>query len=578
MSVSGFSLGVAQSCYVEFDVTTLTAGTVINSAGPPATTNAGTGSVATASLVVTAVALTGVVYQDSNRNGSKDSGEDWSAGPTVYVNLIQAGSVAYSTAVNAGTGNFTFLSLANGSYRVIVTTTATSATPAAPTGWVFINPTDGGQNISISTTLPSFPLYFGLYGQNAVRISGQVFIDNGNAGTNANNGVKDGSETAGLASVTLQLSNCAGTVYATTTTDAGGAYVFNAAPGAAPQNFCVTKTTPTGYVATGASVGATAAPQGGTIVTTPGTTTYRYCRETAAGLCGTLTDTIAFASSAGNVLYPNLNFGVVSGNQLTSDQTRVGEPGSFVDFPHLYRVLSYGTAAFSVTPVQTTPVAAIFTELIYRDTNCNGVLDAGESIVSGVAVTTGAFPALPAAVCLIVRQQIAPSVPYGAARVFRISAVFDYDNDNPALPPAVATVFNTDSTRISLTDSLQLVKAVRNCGASGSSCPATYTQSNTGAPNDILEYQITYINLGPQQLTVIVISDSTPPYTTFVSASASTPLPANLTVCNKTTPQGTTSCLTAQGAGGTGTVSWSFTGALVPGLSGAVTFRVKVDP
>ena len=579
ISLSGVTLASGgQNCYIELNVTTLTTGTVINSAGPPSSTNAGSGSAATASLNVTAVALSGVVYRDVNQNGSQGSGEDWSTGVTVYVNLVQGGVVQYSIAVNPGTGAFSFLTLPNGTYTAIVTDSFTSITPTAPSGWVFVNPSNGGQIVAIASASPSFPVYFGLFGSNAVRISGRVFLDNGNVGSDANNGVLNASETAQVANVTMQLSNCAGTVYATAVTDAGGAYAFAVAPAAAPQNFCVTKVNPLNYLSTGASVGTTAVAQGGTVVTTPGTTTYRYCREIAAGQCGTLTDTMAFASSAGNMLYPNLNFGVVRLNQLTADQARFGEPGNFVDFPHTLLVQSYGLVSFTVTPVQTAPASAVFTELIFRDTNCNGVLDAGESVITTVSVSVAAFPTLPAAVCVIVRQQVSPSVPYGAERVFRLGASFDYTNVNPSEPVAATLVFNTDSTRIGLTDALRVVKTVRNCGVSGASCPATFTESNSGAPNDVLEYQITFTNMGQQSLSQITINDFTPPYTTFVSAAASTPLPATLSACSKSTPAGTTACATAQAAGGTGAISWTFTGPLNAGLGGAVQFRVKVDP
>lgn len=579
ISLSGVTLASGgQSCYIELNVTTLTTGPVINTAGPPSTTNAGTGAAATAGLNVTAVALTGVVYRDANQNGSQGSGEDWSTGVTVNVNLVQGGVVQYSIAVNPGTGAFSFPTLPNGTYTAIVTDSSISITPTAPSGWVFVNPSNGGQIVAIASTSPSFPVYFGLFGSNAVRISGRVFLDNGNVGSNANNGVLDASETAQVANVTMLLSNCAGTVYATAVTDSGGAYAFAVAPAAAPQNFCVTKVNPLNYLSTGASVGAVTVAQGGTVVTAPGTTTYRYCREIAAGLCGTLTDTVAFASSAGNMLYPNLNFGVVRLNQLTADQARFGEPGNFVDFPHTLLAQSYGLVSFTVTPVQTGPVDAIFTELIYRDANCNGVLDAGESLVAVASVSIAAFPALPAAVCVIVRQQVAPSVPYGAERVFRLNAHFDYFNINPSKPADSTLVFNTDSTRIGITGALRLVKTVRNCGVSGASCPATFTASNSGVPNDVLEYQITFTNMGQQSLSQITINDFTSPYTTFVSAAASTPLPATLSACSKSTPAGTTACATAQAAGGTGAISWTFTGPLNAGLGGAVQFRVKVDP
>ncbi len=57
-------------------------------------------------------------------------------------------------------------------------------------------------------------------------IGNRVFLDNGAGSGTANNGVQDGSE-PGIANVTVQLKNNAGTVVATTTTDASGYYRFD---------------------------------------------------------------------------------------------------------------------------------------------------------------------------------------------------------------------------------------------------------------------------------------------------------------------------------------------------------------
>ncbi|MBP6902404.1 MAG: carboxypeptidase regulatory-like domain-containing protein [Burkholderiaceae bacterium] len=74
---------------------------------------------------------------------------------------------------------------------------------------------------------------------------GQTLGDRVWLDTNAN-GVQDAGE-AGVAGVTVQLKNAAGTVLKTTTTDANGNYLFDVA---ANTNYLVSFITPAGYVAT----------------------------------------------------------------------------------------------------------------------------------------------------------------------------------------------------------------------------------------------------------------------------------------------------------------------------------------
>ncbi|MBO9643007.1 MAG: hypothetical protein J7603_07760, partial [Pseudacidovorax sp.] len=79
----------------------------------------------------------------------------------------------------------------------------------------------------------------------------------------------------------------------------------------------------------------------------------------------------------------------------------------------------------------------------------------------------------------------------------------------------------------------------------------------------------------------LVINDSTPAYTSFVQATRQS-TPVSLTGCTKVTPANVApapavGCDVAQAAGGTGAMSWTFTGTLNGGGTGAVLFQVKVE-
>jgi uncharacterized repeat protein (TIGR01451 family) len=86
-------------------------------------------------------------------------------------------------------------------------------------------------------------------------------------------------------------------------------------------------------------------------------------------------------------------------------------------------------------------------------------------------------------------------------------------------------------------------------------------------PGSTVAYTISYANPnGTMPLQNIVISDVTPPFTSFTSAACGA-LPASLTSCT----------ISAPAAGATGTVTWTMGGTLDPGASGTVTITVTVN-
>jgi hypothetical protein len=83
-----------------------------------------------------------------------------------------------------------------------------------------------------------------------------------------------------------------------------------------------------------------------------------------------------------------------------------------------------------------------------------------------------------------------------------------------------------------------------------------------------LEYSISYANNGAGSLNVIVINDTTPNFTRFVSAQCVTPLPAALSAC---------SVSTAPAVNAQGSLAWTLTGTLQSNATGNVSFRVTVQ-
>ena len=243
-------------------------------------------------------------------------------------------------------------------------------------------------------------------------------------------------------------------------------------------------------------------------------------------------------------------------NTFFPSGARSGPPGSAVFYPHTFAAGIAGTVAFSASRTADPNIPGWGVQL-YRDNNCNAVLDDSDGTVeiSGTPFTV----LVGGQVCLIVKSNIPITAPegVGAKDVISVTAAFTPSGG------AVATLYGlVDTTTVG--GGLGLVKSVKNLSQEGS----TAGTSNSAKPGEVLEYEITYSS-GLYALTYIVVSDQIPAYTTLVvdplvnSPGCVVPLPNNITRCT---------------VGGTGaTITWTLEGTLSPSQTGKVSFRVKVN-
>jgi SdrD B-like domain len=219
----------------------------------------------------TTVALGNEVFIDTNGNGVKDGG-DWGydgALVKLYLdanqdNIPDGVALASQTTTNGGKYNFT--NLAPGNYMVQI-----ESTPS----WMFITPKNGGdpdndidndnnglsqtgsiiKGGTITLTLGGEPgasssnatYDFAIYKNNG--LGDFVFLD-----ADAD-GVQDAGE-VGLSGVTVRLKNTAGTILATTTSDATGYYYFYDPAQYGTNTYNIEFVTPSGYTPSPSNQGA----------------------------------------------------------------------------------------------------------------------------------------------------------------------------------------------------------------------------------------------------------------------------------------------------------------------------------
>ncbi len=359
-------------------------------------------------------------------------------------------------------------------------------------------------------------------------LTGRVFSDTGSGGGIANDGVLNGTE-VGIPGVPVRLTDCGSTTYATTTTDASGAYTLGIPVSlSAGATLCVVQSNLSGYLSTGGQVGST----GGTYTRTSDTTQFTL---------------------VANGTYTGINFGDVPANRFLNDGARTVLPGTTVTYPHVYIAATAGQVTFSSLSVSS-PAGLPWSQVLYRDVGCDGAVNSptDTSVSGAISVVEGDR------VCVVLQQFVPANAPLGSSNVVTLQAFFAYSNASPALS---ATASRQDITTVSDV-ALQLLKEVRNVTQGG-----IFGNSNAARPGEVLEYRLTYTNGGVASINNLVINDSTPTYTVFLSAACVTPLPTALTTC----------AITAPAANAVGALRWQYTGSLVSGVSGVVTYQVRVQ-
>ena len=373
-----------------------------------------------------------------------------------------------------------------------------------------------------------------------VLITGRVFNDNGgsinNSVTNAYNALQDANE-SGIAGSSLKLANCSGVeLNVVTISNSNGDYSFKVEDSVLTNPFCIVQTNLPEYSSVSGS-----SPTGS------------YNRST---------DTISHPKTTATS-YPNNNFGDANLNiVLTEDGQHTIASGEVTDYPHRLN---------SQAPVQITQFNQLSSQqpnssndqvwqaLVYKDTNCNGNVDTGETIFNPTVANP--YTLQPNVdFCLVQRVHSPTNVMAGAQHVSTLEASYSVILANPTQTITGQSTKRQDVTLIGKAG-LSLTKKVRAVA----SCPSTSADQNqfavTNQANkvDYLEYEITYKNNSTKMLNNVKIKDSLPIATSFGSMS-----------CNST-PNGNTCNINHVGDA----LEWNLTGVLNPAATGTVRFCVN---
>ena len=212
-------------------------------------------------------------------------------------------------------------------------------------------------------------------------------------------------------------------------------------------------------------------------------------------------------------------------------------------YAHTFTPGTGGSVLFSSTSSAGWPV------LLWRDSNCNGVLDANESVINAAISTSSGVP-----VCVIVKVVVPAGTAVGLQNLATLQAMFSYSNASPALS---VSLVNDDLT------------TVAGGSGGGASLALVKSQDNpTPLPGGRIVYTLQYSNLGSGSISALRINDSTPAFTKFVSAACLGPLAAGLTACSVTS---------SPAVGSSGAIEWTLTGSLLPSAAGQVSFSVDIE-
>ncbi|MFN8674406.1 MAG: hypothetical protein U0457_20295 [Candidatus Sericytochromatia bacterium] len=187
-----------------------------------------------------------------------------------------------------------------------------------------------------------------------------------------------------------------------------------------------------------------------------------------------------------------------------------------------------------------------------------------------------------------------PSIPIGGTYTFKVKVTIPQGTANGTVDSEIVTATNTNTVNNTRKNTdittvvdgfLSLVKSVVTYTAASGATGGTVKDATgaTADPQDILEYTITYTNIGNSNAIESVIEDIVPANTTFVAGSLKVGATGATDAFDNGDPAETLNTNTVvrfrvgTGATNTGVEATSIGGTVAQGGTGTVTFRVRVN-
>ncbi|WP_159458260.1 GEVED domain-containing protein [Photobacterium andalusiense] len=388
---------------------------------------------------------------------------------------------------------------------------------------------------------------------NRIILSGIIFEDNGiGSATAAHDGIQDGSEVGlGNFTVTVTFNDTGvagfttGDVIATAVTSGNGAYQMIIGVDFSGKNLLLNVVQQADWIDISEA----------NVISIPQVTSVNV-----------VDSQMTINASAGDDI-SGLNFGKVREPRIEPDNFSDAEPNKIVIFPHKFTAATSGNVLFNIINTTASPVNNSWSTVLYRDNDCNGVIDGADvQIISSITLNGESE------VCLLSKVFVPANASLNAIYHYDITADMVFSDSIGSGHGVTRLVSNKDTVRVTFGGSgeLKIEKTVKNITNNESE-----SRSNQAKPGDILEYKIYFINNGSGVIDMLKINDAVPEYTILSeSISCTTPatlLPSTLTSCTVSFPNSTDNTI-----GYEGNIEWQFDGTLAPAENGYITYQVMV--
>src|SRR2546422_10122321 len=251
--------------------------------------------------------------------------------------------------------------------------------------------------------------------------------------------------------------------------------------------------------------------------------------------------TLAYTSSGFGYVIPSdtvdLLVAQVAAVALQAPQSSGGSPGTAVLFAHTLKNLGNGPDSFSVAATS----AHAWPLTLYRDVNSNGVLDAGDSALTGpVALASGSTAAL------LVQIAVPGAGSAGVSDTITVTAISRF---NGAVSSSARDVLSVSSAPVAFSVTKQVDRP-------------------TAAAGDVLTYTLAYAASGTDSASAVQLADTIPVGASYVAGTSRV---NGVSVTDAA--DGDAGRLVAVG---NGVVAVSL-GTVAAGAAGSVTFQARVN-